>query len=93
MEGWYDHIQIETYNLEAKSGGGRKPPRPWACRFCSGNHTLHSRKKNWEYIQEIGLLIHKGVSKNWPRLTDYAIFVINEKQRGQTGYSAAEIFF
>ena len=31
-------------------------------------------------------------SKNWPRLTDYATFVMSQNERGQTGYSPADIF-
>ena len=37
--------------------------------------------------------MHKEKSKNWPRLRDYAKFVMNKREPGKTGYSASDIFF
>ena len=49
--------------------------------------------KNGEYREEIRLLMHKEKSKNWPRLTDYATFVMNNRECGKIGYSPSDIFF
>ena len=37
--------------------------------------------------------MHKEKSKNWPRVTDYATFVMNNRERGKAGYSPPDIFF
>ena len=37
--------------------------------------------------------MHKEKSRNWPRLTDYATFVIKTRECGKTGYSPSDIFF
>ena len=37
--------------------------------------------------------MHKEKSKNWPRLTDYATFVMNNREHRKTGYSPSDIFF
>ena len=62
-----------------------QPYSPQSNEFCE--------QKNRDYREEIRLLIHKGKSNNWPRLTDYATFVMNNRERGKTGYSPSDIFF
>ena len=37
--------------------------------------------------------MHKEKSKNWPRLTDYATFLMNNREGGKTRYSPSDIFF
>ena len=37
--------------------------------------------------------MHKEKSKNWPTLTDYATFVMNNTEHGKTGYSPSDNFF
>ena len=37
--------------------------------------------------------MHQELSKNWPRLTDYVTFVMNNREQGKTGYSPSDIFF
>ena len=43
--------------------------------------------------EEIRLLMHKEKSGNWPGLTDYMRFVMNNRERAKTGYSPSDIFF
>ena len=62
-----------------------QPYSPQSNGFCE--------RKNGEYIEEIRLLMHNEKFKNWPRLTDYATFVMNNRERGKTGYSRSDIFF
>ena len=50
-------------------------------------------RKNGEYREEIRLLMHKEKSKNWPRLTDYATFLMNNREGGKTRYSPSDNFF
>ena len=79
--GWWRN----TFKVMAVEVTFGQPYSPQSNGFCE--------RKNGDYREEIMLLMHKGKSKNWPRLTDYATFVMNNRERGKTGYSPSDIFF
>ena len=79
--GWWRNT-FKAMGVEVILG---QPYSPQSNRFCE--------RKNGEYSEEIRLLMHKEKSKKWPRLTDYATFVMNNRERGKTGYSPSDIFF
>ena len=79
--GWWRN----TFKAMAVEVTFRQPYSPQSNGFCE--------RKNGEYREEIRLLMQKEKSKNWPRLTDYATFVMNNREREKTGYSPSDIIF
>ena len=79
--GWWRNT-LKAMGVEVTFGQPYLPPSNGFCE-----------RKNGEYREEIRLLMQKEKSKNWPRLTDYATFVMNNRERGKTGYSPSDIFF
>ena len=79
--GWWRKT-FKAMGVEVTFG---QPYSPQSNGFCE--------RENGEYREEIGLLMHKEKSKNWPRLTDYATFVMNNRECAKTGYSPSDIFF
>ena len=78
--GWWRNT-FKAMGVEVTFG---QPYSPQSNRFCE--------RKKGEHREEIRLLMHKEKSKNWPRLTDYATFVMNNRECGKTGYSPSDIF-
>ena len=78
--GWWRNT-FKAMGVELTFG---QPYSPQSNGFCE--------RKNAEYREEIRLLMQKKKSKNWQRLTDYATFVMNNRERGKTGYSPSDIF-
>ena len=79
--GWWRNT-FKAMGVEVTFG---QPYSPQSNGFCE--------QKKGEYREEIRLLMHKEKSKNWLRLTDYVTFVMNNRERGKTGYSPSDIFF
>ena len=79
--GWWPNT-FKAMKVEVTFG---QPYSPQSNGFCE--------RKKGENRKEIRLFMHKGKSKTWPRLTDYATFVMNNRERRKTAYSPSDILF
>ena len=78
--GWYLNV-FRALGVEVSFG---QPYRPQSNGLCE--------RMNDEYQETLRILRSSVRTSNWVQLNDYAVVLMNNKQRGKTGISRSELF-